>query len=48
MESAGVLRALPTAKTLSSARHIVASQTVLIILCPRPYPQTSLRIDSGG
>jgi len=36
MESAGVLRALPTAKALSTAKHMVASQTVLIILSLRP------------
>jgi hypothetical protein len=44
-----VRTALPTAKALSTARHIVASQNVLIILCRLGhYPQSSLRIDLGG
>jgi hypothetical protein len=46
-ESTRVISALPAAKALSTARHIVASQTVLIMLCPEPVAENNLRIDSG-
>ena len=35
-DSAGVLSALAAVKALTSARQNTASQTVLIIFCPRP------------
>ena len=47
-EGVRVITALPTAKVLSTARQMVASQIVLIILSPKPCAQRSLRIDSGG
>ena len=45
-EGVRVIRALPTAKVLSTARQIAASQIVLIILSPEP--SHSLPIDLGG
>ena len=47
-EGARVITALPTAKVLSTARQIVASQIVLIILSPKPSAHDRLPIDSGG
>jgi hypothetical protein len=43
-----VITALPTAKVLSTARQMVASQIVLIILSPKPSAPDRLPIDSGG
>src|SRR6266852_6061131 len=40
-ESARVISAFPAAKALSTARHIVASQTVLIMLCPKPVAKVT-------
>jgi len=45
-ESARVIKALPTAKALGTARQIAASQTVLIMLCPRPV-SASIRAVKG-
>jgi hypothetical protein len=46
-EGARVITALPTAKVLSTARQMVASQIVLIILSPKPeHPTGSLSIQA--
>lgn len=45
-EGLRVIRALPTAKVLSTARQTVASQIVLIILRPEPEDPSSLSIQA--